>query len=263
MLFVSDPAREIVSQMRRALTALTMVPVALLVSCRPSTSDDRVVLWAWERPEDLRFVDPEKVSVAALAATIHLKGSDATLSPRRQPLLTPAGTEVIGVVRIESDRGTPPDLSEAQLRLVIRMLQVIAEPVTSKRLQIDFDATAGERIFYRKLLVDLRATLPHPWHLSMTALASWCLSDRWISDLPVDEAVPMLFQMGPETPDIKHRLRDRDLAVPLCLTSVGLATNELITFREGRRVYLFHGRPWTKGAFDRAVQSLRDWSRSP
>ena len=48
----------------------------------------------------------------------------------------------------------------------------------------------------------------------MTALASWCLSDRWISDLPVDEAVPMLFQMGPETPDIKRMLRGRAAGIP-------------------------------------------------
>ena len=31
-----------------------------------------LVLWAWERPEDLRFLDPIRVGVAFLAATVRL-----------------------------------------------------------------------------------------------------------------------------------------------------------------------------------------------
>lgn len=41
----------------------------------------RTVLWAWERPEDLKALDPDRVAVAFLAQTLVLKGDDVvTLS---------------------------------------------------------------------------------------------------------------------------------------------------------------------------------------
>jgi hypothetical protein len=54
-------------------------------------------------------------------------------------------------------------------------------------IQVDFDATASERRFYRELVIDLRRLLPDSVPLSITALASWCLDDNWISGLPADE----------------------------------------------------------------------------
>jgi hypothetical protein len=45
------------------------------------------VLWAWERPEDLSFIDSNKFGVAFLQAqTLTLQGDDVTFSPRHQPL---------------------------------------------------------------------------------------------------------------------------------------------------------------------------------
>src|SRR2546425_7092673 len=46
----------------------------------------RIVLWAWERPEDLSPFDPQRFAVAFLAQTLILKGDDVVLNPRRQPL---------------------------------------------------------------------------------------------------------------------------------------------------------------------------------
>jgi hypothetical protein len=39
----------------------------------------RVILWAWDRSEDLSFIDPHKAGVAYLARTLYLEGD---LSPR-------------------------------------------------------------------------------------------------------------------------------------------------------------------------------------
>src|SRR5439155_3985440 len=58
-------------------------------------------------------------------------------------------------------------------------------------LEIDFDARASEREFYRAILLDLRRVLPASMPLSITALASLCECDGWISGIPVTEAVPM------------------------------------------------------------------------
>src|SRR5512140_1413700 len=67
-----------------------------------------IVLWAWERREDLRFVDPAAVSVAYLAGTVRLRGDTVALRPRLQALITPDGTTRTPVVRIETDHRLPP-----------------------------------------------------------------------------------------------------------------------------------------------------------
>lgn len=67
----------------------------------------KIILWAWERPEELRFIDPREVGVAFLARTIFLKGETIIVRPRLQPLSVPDQTALMAVVRIESDRFDP------------------------------------------------------------------------------------------------------------------------------------------------------------
>jgi hypothetical protein len=114
-------------------------------------------------------------------------------------------------------------------------------------LQVDFDATQSQRAFYRDLLHRLRAAKPRGMSLSITALGSWCLGDPWIRNLPIDEAVPMLFRMGPEASSVKETLARRgDFTVPLARTSVGYSLDEpFLPIPRGRRVYAFDPRPWT------------------
>ncbi len=107
--------------------------------------------------------------------------------------------------------------------------------------------TSSERDFYRALLHDVRAKLPDNLALSMTALASFCVGDRWLSDLPVDEAVPMIFRMGADDRTIKNFLSSgEDFREPLCQKSYGIAVDEPldIQFKPGRRVYVFNHRSW-------------------
>jgi hypothetical protein len=42
-------------------------------------------LWAWERPEDLRFINPQNTAVAFLSNTIHLHSDAVVVRPRLQP----------------------------------------------------------------------------------------------------------------------------------------------------------------------------------
>src|SRR3982750_598009 len=44
------------------------------------------ILWAWERAEDLEFLDPNQFAVAFLAQTLVLKNDEVVFRPRRQPL---------------------------------------------------------------------------------------------------------------------------------------------------------------------------------
>ena len=61
----------------------------------------------------------------------------------------------------------------------------------------------------------------------MTALASWCAGDTWIEALPVDEAVPMLFEMGPDRFAIAGRVRhDAPFGEGRCAQAIGVSTRE-------------------------------------
>ena len=56
----------------------------------------------------------------------------------------------------------------------------------------------------------------------MTALASFCVGDRWLDGLPVDEVVPMIFRMGTDNERIRSFLAaGNDFQDPMCRTSYG------------------------------------------
>ena len=220
----------------------------------------RVILWAWERPEDLQFIDPQRVAVAFLAQTLRLKGNDVVYSPRHQPLKLAPSTKLIAVTRIESQKTTRerPGLTDSQRRELVERVKKTLELPNVSGVQIDFDAVTSEREFYRQLLADLRAVLPDTIPISMTALASFCVGDRWLSDLPVDEAVPMVFAMGRDSDGIKNYLKNgSDFKDGLCRRSYGVALDEPVTtaFEKQRRVYIFNSRPWVQS--DLAVLNER------
>lgn len=218
----------------------------------------RVILWAWERSEDLSFIDPHKAGVAYLARTLYLEGDRVLVRPRLNPLVVPPAAAVIPVVRIETERDSPPTLSSEQREQAVR---AIAELASSRpvEIQIDFDATRSERGFYRALLNDLRARVPRSTALSITALASWCIYDDWIADLPIDEAVPMLFRMGADSEEVAAYLRRGGaFPPPICRASMGVAIDEpIVTAPARRRVYVFSPRAWTRVQVDQAIAEVK------
>jgi Protein of unknown function (DUF3142) len=211
-----------------------------------------VVLWAWERPVDLRRL-PAGTGVAFLAQTITISRSTHLVSRRRQPLQVDPATPLIAVTRIEApgENATPDTAALAR---------AIAETARLPRvtgIQIDFDARATQRAFYRRLLHETRAALPPQTALSMTALASWCLDDNWLDELPVDEAVPMLFQMGRDT-DIVRRDWPSRTPAPKCRAAVGVSLDERAPFaRRAGRTYVFNPGPWTAATVTAALEMQR------
>src|SRR5262245_4054805 len=77
------------------LALLVMQAPALAVrSSTPAGNLPRLMLWAWERPEDLRGIAAD-TGVAYLAQTITIRGDRVAILPRRQPLrISPASTLV-------------------------------------------------------------------------------------------------------------------------------------------------------------------------
>ena len=209
-----------------------------------------VILWAWERPENLEFIDPKQFGVAFLAQTIVLRGDDVRINPRHQPLIVSPETKLIAVTRIEAEKtsGMRPTMTEAQRDRLASLILKTLELENVRALQLDFDAVSSERAFYRSLLNRVRERLPQNVPLSMTALASFCFGDRWLEGLPVDEAIPMIFRMGADNNKIRAFLANGyDFREPLCRKSYGLALDEPLhaTLESPRRLYVFNPASWT------------------
>ena len=208
------------------------------------------MLWAWENPEQLDFIDPREAGVAFLAKTALVKDGHLTVRPRVQPLHVPAGTVLMAVVRLETTGAGLPAPAEAAT--VIAQTGHLAGV---RAVQVDFDARASERTFYRELIRLVRQQLPPGMPLSITALASWCNYDAWMQDLPIAEAVPMVFRMGPE----RYR-PGGSFRVNLCQSSIGISTDEpIIRLPRVRRVYVFHPGAWSESDYRNALQEVKRW----
>jgi hypothetical protein len=211
----------------------------------------RLMLWAWEGPQDLRFVKPGTAGIAFLARTVWLHGDGAVSRPRLEPLRFTPGTDLMAVVRFESaGRGLPPPGA------AVREAMPAIELPGVRALQIDFDARRSERAWYATFLHELRKAVPPAMPLAITALESWCDGDRWMNGLPIADATPMLFRMGPG-----ERIPD-DFRENVCRASAGVSTDEFpARVPRGRRLYFFHPGSWTPQAYDLAVSQARRWSR--
>ena len=234
--------------------------VCLIAACSrradPLPGFPRVVLWAWERPERLDFVDPHAVGVAYLARTISWRRGLVDSWPRMQPLKVPRGTAVMAVVRLESWTSATDSLRSPPLPPVDEVARPILEDAANpavRAVQIDFDARRSEREWYTALLDRRERGRAGSKPLGITALASWCLGDPWIRELPVSDAVPMLFRMGKGEPR-----EVGDFSSGVCRASVGVATDELpYAIPHGRRVFVFAPRGWTPEAYRAALVYAR------
>jgi hypothetical protein len=237
---------------------------ALALSCggskntvKPRLADQmpQKILWAWEMPEDVSFADPKEFGVAFLAQTIFLQNDRVIPKKRQQPLKIADGAYAIAVTRIETYKETEkrPTLSADMVRQTAEAIVETLQLPNVKAIQIDFDATSSERDFYRKLVNEVRNHLPEDTPLTMTSLASWCTGDAWFNDFPVDEAVPMVFQMGTDSDRIKRYLANgNDWVEPLCRGSYGISLEEgrFEGMKDGRRMYFFKNTPWVVSDLD-------------
>lgn len=241
------------------------VIACILASCGPAAKNQvdpaldsempQKMLWAWERPEDLRFIDTREFGVAFLAQTVTLTTDQVNAKRRRQPLEVPDGTYLVAVTRIESVRNERqrPTYDDAMIQQTVEATLTTLTLPGVRGVQIDFDAVVSERSFYRRLMtalrveMDSRAASNTRIPLTMTSLASWCTGDAWFNDFPVAEAVPMAFQMGADTEKIRAYLRNgNDWREPLCRGSYGISIDEpaIPNLRPNRRIYYFKNSTW-------------------
>jgi hypothetical protein len=203
----------------------------------------RVTLWAWERREDFRALKGQPIAIAYLDQTITI-GTNVQRQVRRDPVVFPASSVRMPVIRIE----TSPQalLTDANRDGTVNSILLSAHEPGIAALQIDFDATRSQRMFYRGLLYKLREQMPAELPLSITGLASWCSwDDGWLRDLPVDEVVPMHFRMEPDRRRAPESAGDFRIRAPLCMHSIGVSTTEpWPSMMAGERIYVFSDNGW-------------------
>ena len=218
------------------------------------------ILWAWERPEDLRFAGAD-TTIAVLAGSITLSGDAVLAAPRRQPALLRADQKRSAVVHVEIDRHKPLAWTAAQRQEAVAAALAYAADLPAQSVQLDFEVRESERQVLLELVGDLRAGLGSDRRLSMTALASWCDTESWIEAAPVDEIVPMLFRMGPGGAALKRRLAEGgDFSDRRCRSAIGIATDTPpLGLPAGRLIYVFNPHRWNAADYATLVRETAQW----
>lgn len=209
------------------------------------------MLWAWERPEDLRWLPPQ-AGVAYVAVTVELAADKVRLRRRAYPLLVRPDTAVVPMVHVDASWRVPPVLSDAQRAVIVDQVLAQARTSSSRVVQLDFEVRRSQRAFLSAVVADIRRRLPPDVALSATALASWCAGDYWIAGLAADEIVPMAFRMAQDDVPIRRLLADHGAFTrPRCAGALGMATDEApIRAAAGRR-YFFSPRAWDQDTWQR------------
>jgi hypothetical protein len=231
-----------------------------LASCRPAPpAPSTLILWAWERPEDLRFTGAA-AEVAVQTGFVELAGDRLVSRGRHFPLKV-AATPSTALVHVQIDHRHPLDWTPLLRARTSAAILHHAAAIPARRVQLDFEVRGSERQVLLDLLHDVRRGLPSGISLSMTALASWCDTEGWLEQAPVDEVVPMLFRMTVGGEALRKRLAaGGDFRDPRCRAALGVATDEpVVRAPPGRRVYLFNPRSWTESDFDRARRAVEGW----
>jgi hypothetical protein len=240
---------------------LFLLCLLALACCRPAAEapPSTLVLWAWERPEDLRFAGAD-VEVAVQTGFVEIAGDAVQARGRRFPLKV-ARPPATALVHVQIDRARRLDWTPTLRARTAAAVLHYARAIPARRVQLDFEVRASERTILLDLLADLRRALPRGTLLSMTALASWCDGEDWLSQAPVDEIVPMLFRMGADGEALRGRLAaGGDFRDPRCRAALAVATDTpVVRAPPGRRVYLFSPESWTAAGFAAARRQVEGW----
>jgi hypothetical protein len=232
-----------------------------------------VYLWAWDRAENLKFLNSADIGVAFLAQRIILGRKGLKRIPRLHQLQVNPAASLIATTRIEIERNCDEKTLGDCIPILAAAIAKSGNLPHVQAVQIDFDALKSERTFYRHLLEAVRKRLPDGMPLSITALASWCLGDHWIFDLPLDEAVAMMFQVGRERHNIMVDFASRTTepfnssgsyrqGVAFSTSEPDLQESTLAALRRSNvaaaRIYLFNPHSWTEATAHEALRRLRE-----
>lgn len=239
-----------------------------------------LMLWVWDKPDDTRTwlansarasrsaetdevagaeLPAQRIGVAVLDSTVLLRDGSASVRRRQQALRLPPEwsasgrwlpkAPVVTIVHIDMASGIhKPVLNERQKQTIVRAVTAAAKRSPSQVVQLDFEVMHSQKPFLADVIQRSRAALPDNVALSITALASWCVGDAWLADLPVDEVVPMAFRMSGDVKRTQEILiHDGRFPRPECQPSLGLALNEppWPDRLRSQRLYLYNRAAWS------------------
>ncbi len=211
--------------------------------------------WTWNRDEDLRFLPPG-AGVAVVQSSIELEGREVRTRANHGRWTAPASAFVLPVVHIDAFERWQPALDATQEDAVVATIVGVGAHAAAGAVQVDFEATPSQRAFYRRVLARVRSQLPAEW-VSITALASWCMDERWTADLPVDDVVAMAFRLGCDAPAVRRAIGARARWPAADCSSTGIAVDEAaLRLPAHRSLFLFSPRPWTSAAWQAALAPL-------
>ena len=247
---------------RNAHLVLLSLLLAALSACQPArqeraalTALPNEILWAWERPEDLRWAPPE-VGVAYVASSVSLADDRVDVVPRANPLKVRPDTMLIPVVHVDASWRNPPTLSSRQRDAIVSQVLRTAQTTGAKVVQLDFEVRHSQQPFLFSVVSDIRKKLPVDRALSITALASWCSGDYWLDAMPADEIVPMTFRMARDDAAVRKIIAEQgELPGKRCRAAAGFATDEVMPLLQTGRRYYFSPVPWKQGMWDQVVHS--------
>lgn len=243
--------------------------LATTVMAASKQAPPRLMLWSWYQEDDFRKLLDRDTGVAYRGLSLQFDGqNDVSADPRMVPVRIAPETYQMLVIRFDYRADTRPAVafSAQQRQLAVKMIAEMMALAKPRALQIDFDAPQSARPFYRHLLTDIRGVIGPDIFLSMTALVSWCDSSQsWMAGLPVDEIVPMAFNMGQATGVVLTMLRSGgQLAFGGCRGSLGVewfrqpTAIETPVPRKEQRAYVFFGfDKWSASDVQRVRRELR------
>lgn len=222
-------------------------------------SRQSIYIYAWERPENLSFLDSiehKKTTVVYYAGDIVIDHGRANISPRRNSLIIPEDINKIPLIRIDNFNNLSA-LHENSKNIVDFIANTCRDV---SECQLDFDAKKSEYIEYAEILTTIKQRLPKI-KITITALASWCGKNSWLEKMLIDDAVPMLYRMG-NSPSIKNLLNDGGItSYAKCGHSVALSTDELnFKFKQylnRHNIYLFNPDSWTEENYMKVKDKLK------
>ena len=107
----ATPHRMVVSGLAIAVTLTGTWSCGPLPSGGGESAAPEYYLWAWRRPEDLGFIDPNRVGAAIWTGTTFINDGKMTTQRRTVPVTYPTGTKVVAVMRLEIDRAYGDDMA--------------------------------------------------------------------------------------------------------------------------------------------------------
>lgn len=240
-------------------TALVVIILLVLIIGFFAYPRNKTIVWAWERNENLTFLDSDTI-VAYYAGSVIIKDGRMSISKRVRTLKILTDTKVIPVVRIDNFE-TAEYLTPWRTKDIEDFIISSCDQEQVVGCQIDFDAKTSERPAYVSIISSVRDRLPKNVPLSITALVSWCDKGSWMNDAKIDFAVPMFYRLGADESIIRNGYTGKTfMGSPKCAEAIGISTDEPFPkekYIKGRDIYIFNPNPWNEQEFRNITKTIQ------